>query len=112
MVGLALLPEAGDGVVEQQDEDDGQIRPMAHQERQQGGCLDHVGDGPGEEAQEFLQFADLFRDQLVAAVLFDPLLRLARRQALRRCAQARVDVSRLAFSRSAFGSAFPPVRES
>jgi hypothetical protein len=56
---------------------DGAEFPVAHR-----GGLDHVGDGPREKAQELLQLVDLFLYPLVAAVLLEPLLRLARREAL------------------------------
>jgi hypothetical protein len=80
--GLALLPEPRDGVVEEPHQDDGQGRPVPHQLREHRGGLDHVGDGPREKAQELLQLVDLFLYQLVAAALLEPLLRLARREAL------------------------------
>jgi hypothetical protein len=79
---LALLPEARDGVIDQQHHDDAEIRPMPHQQRQYGGGLDHPGDRPPEKGQEFLQVTGFLVDQLVAAVLLDPGLRLGRGQSL------------------------------
>ena len=62
--GLALLPEAGDGVVEQQHQNDGEIGPMAHQQGQQRRRLDHPGDRAPEEAQELLQITDFLCNRL------------------------------------------------
>ena len=82
--GLAFLPKARDGVVEQQHQDDGEIGPVPHQQRQQGGGLDHPGDRPPEKAQKLLQVAGFLFHQLVAAVFFEPLFRFGRREPLGR----------------------------
>ena len=67
--GLVFLPEADHGVEDQQDQDDGQVHPMADQRRKDGGHLDHPGDWPPEIAEEFEQGAFPFLGQRIWAVL-------------------------------------------
>ena len=80
---LALLPEPRDCIVEEQDQNDREVSPMAHQQRQDRRRLDHPRDRPPEEAQELLEIADLVVGKLVAAVVLQSRAGLGRAQALR-----------------------------
>ena len=85
--GLAFLPEADAGVVQQQHRDNDEIDPMLHEQRQDRRHLDHPGDRPPEVAEKLAEqrlFLDLDRVRPVAR---KALLRLFAAQARHRALQ-------------------------
>ena len=87
VAGLPLLPEPDQAVGEQQDEDDGEVRPVAHDGGQDRRRLDHPGDRPPEIAKELQQRVGLLLGDLVRAILVQPPGGLFLGQAVGRRAQ-------------------------
>ena len=80
---LEFFPEADDGVGHEQDQDDGEVRPVADDGGQDHRRLDHPGDRPPEVREELQQQVDLLVGQLVVAVLRPLLLDLGVAEAVR-----------------------------
>ena len=62
VVRLVFLPERDAGIDQQHQKNDGEIRPVAGQARQQGGRFDHPRNRPPQVRQQLAQRAAVFFD--------------------------------------------------
>ena len=81
---LALLPESDHGVGQQQEKNDGEVRPVPDHARQDDRNLDHPRDGPPKIAEEFYEGIGLLFFNLVGPILGQTFLRFGLTESLRR----------------------------
>ena len=81
---LVFFPESDDGVGNQQEEDDEEIRPVPDRTRQNHRYFDHPWDGTPKIAEEFQERVGFPFFDLVRPILGQPFLRLGLSEPVRR----------------------------
>ncbi len=100
---LALLPEARDCVVEQQQQNNGQIGPVPHQQGKDSRRFDHPGDWVPEIGQEFFEITFLFGHQFIATELLQTASSFGGSQTLRRATKLGQDFADISLPLVFFG---------